>query len=105
METNNIIVINNDSYFSLGETTKLLQTGYGRTKFIELLKKWGVLLERSEPSQRMIKFGYMIYHKRIIDIPGKPGKVVPVTYVTIKGLDFLRRLFNSKLKSFKGAKK
>jgi phage antirepressor YoqD-like protein len=93
----NEITIDGNTYFSLGVTAKLLNTSYGRTRFMKLLREWGVLLNKSEPSQKMIDYGYMIYFPKPINIPGKKDKIVPVTYVTIKGLNYLQKLFNNKI--------
>ena len=93
----NKITIDDNTYFSLGETAKLLNTGCGRTRFMELLREWGVLLNKYEPSQKMIEYGYMIYFPKSINIPGKKDKIVPVTLVTIKGLNYLQKLFNNKI--------
>ena len=93
----NEITIDGNTYFSLGETAKLLNTGYGRTRFMELLREWGVLLNKYEPSQKMIDYEYMIYFAKPIKIPGKKEKIVTVTLVTIKGLYYLQKLFNNKI--------
>ena len=93
----NEITIDGNTYFSLGETAKLLNTGFGRTRFMELLREWGVLLNKYEPSQRMIRYGYMIYFPKSISIPGKKDKIVPVTYATINRLYYLQKLLKNRI--------
>jgi hypothetical protein len=93
----NKITIDDNTYFSLGESAKLLNTGFGRTRFMELLREWGVLLNKYEPSQKMIDYEYMIYFPKPIKIPGKKEKIVPVTLVTIKGLYYLQKLFRDRI--------
>lgn len=85
--------------FTLGECAKLLNLGFGRNVFISYLRKWMILMEdKNAPYQRMISNGYMEY--RLKQIETKSGKIlkIPTTLVTIKGLYYLEKVFNIKLK-------
>ena len=91
-----------EQLFTLGECAKLLNQGLGRNAIIIYLRKWKILMEgKNVPYQRMISNEYMEY--RLVKIETKNGEImrIPTTLVTIKGLYYLEKVFNNKLKTRK----
>ncbi|MCZ8157654.1 MAG: phage antirepressor KilAC domain-containing protein [Leptospira sp.] len=82
--------------FSFSAVAKILDIGKGRNDFIALLREMKILMKQSqfnEPYQIYIDQKYFVV---ICFINDNINRLMPVTYVTPKGLEWLYKLFNKK---------
>ena len=77
--------------FSIQETAKLTKFPGGEIKFFRWLREKGYLLKDNQPNQRYRDCGWFELEKATIHHT-KPKLVVPVTFVTIKGLAALEKV-------------
>ena len=61
--------------------------GCGRNKLFAFLRKNKILMDDNTPYQRFIKANYFEVREQII----RTGETIPVTYITGKGLNFIRK--------------
>jgi len=80
--------------FSIQETAKLTKFPGGEIKFFKWLREKGYLLKDNQPNQRYMDCGWFELEKATIH-QTKPKLVVPVTYVTIKGLYALEKVVHT----------
>ncbi|TGL99675.1 MULTISPECIES: phage antirepressor KilAC domain-containing protein [Leptospira] len=79
--------------FSLSSVAKILAIGKGRNEFIKLLREMKILVKRSqfnEPYQAYINQKYFVVY---CSKNNELNKLIPVTYVTPKGLEWLAKIF------------
>lgn len=84
-------VTHSDTSIQMGEAAKVLNMGIGRNNLFAFLRDKGILQKNNVPYQRYVKAGYFelseSYHashgKLMVDL---------TTYVTQKGLDYIRKL-------------
>lgn len=81
------IFINTDGLMSLGEFAKSI--GYGRNKFIELLKENKILMENRLPYQKFMKY----FNIKVTD---KNGIEFKSSLVNKKGVEYLTKKFGNK---------
>lgn len=62
--------------------------GVGRNKLFAFLRRQKILMDNNTPYQRFIKSNYFLVREQTI----QTGEIVPVTYITGKGLDYIRKL-------------
>ena len=87
--------ISGDNYQKVGEVAKIL--GYGRTTFFRILRERKLLMKDNTPYQQFIDRGYFVVKEK----PIKMGEQVinkPQTYITAKGIDYLDKLLQDKMK-------
>lgn len=82
--------------FTLNETAKHLRF-MGRNKLMKWMRDNHLLLNNNLPSQKMVDLGYMVIRFKKIDKHGVVKKTVPVTLVTFKGLESLRKRLRREL--------
>lgn len=86
-------VLNLDNLLSMGEVAKLLQLPFGRNKLFKKLRESGVLFaDSNEPKQKYIDEGLFVV-KEVI----KKKKAYVKTMVTQRGLEYIGRMFESKV--------
>lgn len=89
-------VANCDNLTSMGTVAKMLNKGLGRNKLFRFLRQKKVLMGWNLPYQKYVDRGYF----KVIEsaeIPSEDGHVelIFTTYVTQKGIDFIRKLLES----------
>lgn len=99
MRTEQVINIDGETLFTLGQASKLLNLGIGRNRLMKLFRTWGLLLRNNEPAQNLVDRKYMVYVLKEIPDRRNGTSQIPVTYVTIQGLAYLQRLINRKFQN------
>ena len=68
--------------------------GYGRNNLFKFLREKGILNRKNEPYRKYIDQGLFEIKesKYIVD---NEVKIKPTTYVTQKGLDYIRKILNN----------
>ena len=84
-------VASSESLLSMGEVAKTLNMGLGRNNLFLILRVKGILNFDNVPYQRYINAGYFKLVERAYDVNGNP-KVATTTYVSQKGLDYIRKV-------------
>lgn len=77
--------------FSIQVTAKLTKFPGGEIKFFRWLRDKGYLLKDNQPNQKYRDYGWFELDKATIHHT-KPKLIVPVTFVTIKGLAALEKV-------------
>lgn len=86
-------LFNADNLLSFNMAVKSLGKGIGRNKTMKDLRKRGVLLKKHNiPAQRFVDNGYFEV-KDVIKTNKFKTRVIPTTFVTPKGLDYLAKLY------------
>lgn len=84
-------VANTDSLLSMGEVAKTLNMGIGRNNLFALLRFKGILSFDNVPYQRFVNAGYFKLTERTYEVNGRT-KVATTTYVSQKGLNYIRKV-------------
>ncbi len=85
-------IANGNGCFTLNNTAKALQLGYGNITLFKKLREMGILNLDSSPKQEQVNAGHFkVIIKHINDSVGNK----PVTLVTSKGLVYLAKRFNA----------
>ncbi len=92
---------NDAPVFTLGQVCKIINYPFGRNIMIRNFQQWGILLKRNEPSERMKKTGYFIYHLHEYKTKSGVKMGEPVVLVRIEGVAFLKKYVKRKLAKIK----
>lgn len=84
-------VASSDSLLSMGQVAKTLNMGIGRNNLFALLRFKCILNFDNIPYQRFVNAGYFKLVEGTYNINGEP-KVSTTTYVSQKGLDYIRKI-------------
>lgn len=84
-------VASSESLLSMGEAAKTLNMGIGRNNLFALLRFKGILNFNNIPYQRFVNAGYFKLVEKAYDVNDEP-RVATTTYVTQKGLDYIRKI-------------
>ena len=88
------VVADSSTLLSMGDAAKLLNIkGIGRNTMFRVLRDRGVLQWDNVPYQRYVTTGYFEIKERYVD-QGYDVTVKKTTYVTQRGLDWLRKTLN-----------
>lgn len=81
-------ICNSNNCYDIGKFSKILAIkGMGRNNLFEWMKYKGILMKNNIPYQQHIKANHFIVKETVI----QTGEIVPVTYVTGKGLNYIRK--------------
>ena len=86
-------VVDSKSLLNVGQAAKVLNVkGIGRNNMFKVLREKGVLQYDNVPYQRFVSSGYFEVKEREVEINGI-CTVKVTTYITQKGLDWIRKMF------------
>ena len=91
-------VIDSTTVIGMKEVADILKVkGYGRNNLFKFLRENGILNRKNEPYRKYIEQGLFEIKesKYIVD---NEVKIKPTTYVTQKGLDYIRKILNKQNK-------
>ena len=89
-------IIESSTVISMKNVADILNIkGYGRNNLFKFLRNEGILNRRNDPYRKYIEQG-LFEIKESKYIVNNEVKVTPTTYVTQKGLDYIRKLFKEK---------
>ena len=91
-------VIDSTTVIGMKEAADILNVkGYGRNNLLKFLRENGILNRKNEPYRKYIEQGLFEIKesKYIVD---NEVKIKPTTYVTQKGLDYIRKILNKQNK-------
>ena len=91
-------VIDSTTVIGMKEVADILKVkGYGRNNLFKFLREQGILNRKNEPYRKYIEQGLFEIKesKYIVD---NEVKIKPTTYVTQKGLDYIRKILNKQNK-------
>jgi hypothetical protein len=83
--------------FTLGQVCKFINYPSGRNTMIKDFQKFGILLKRNEPSERMKTRRYFIYHLHEYKTNSGVKMGEPIALATIEGVAFLKKYIKRKL--------
>ena len=89
-------IIDSTTVIGMKEVADILKVkGYGRNNLFKFLRENGILNRKNEPYRKYIEQGLFEIKesKYIVD---NEVKIKPTTYVTQKGLDYIRKILNKK---------
>ena len=89
-------IIDSTTVIGMKEVADILKVkGYGRNNLFKFLREKGILNRKNEPYRKYIEQGLFEIKesKYIVD---NEVKIKPTTYVTQKGLDYIRKILNKK---------
>ena len=89
-------IIDSTTVIGMKEVADILNVkGYGRNNLFKFLREKGILNRKNEPYRNYIEQGLFEIKesKYIVD---NEVKIKPTTYVTQKGLDYIRKILNKK---------
>ena len=89
-------IIDSTTVIGMKEVADILKVkGYGRNNLFKFLRENGILNRKNEPYRKYIEQGLFEIkeNKYIVD---NEVKIKPTTYVTQKGLDYIRKILNKK---------
>ena len=89
-------IIDSTTVIGMKEVADILNVkGYGRNNLFKFLREKGILNRKNEPYRKYIEQGLFEIKesKYIVD---NEVKIKPTTYVTQKGLDYIRKILNKK---------
>ena len=89
-------IIDSTTVIGMKEVADILNVkGYGRNNLFKFLRENGILNRKNEPYRKYIEQGLFEIKesKYIVD---NEVKIKPTTYVTQKGLDYIRKILNKK---------
>ena len=91
-------IIDSTTVIGMKEVADILNVkGYGRNNLFKFLREQGILNRKNEPYRKYIEQGLFEIKesKYIVD---NEVKIKPTTYVTQKGLDYIRKILNKQNK-------
>ena len=86
-------LVESKDLFLIGDIAKLIDCGLGRNKMMARLRLDGILMSNNIPYQRYVDAGYFKIRERGYKNRYQETRVSMTTYVTQKGVDFLRRKY------------
>lgn len=91
-------IIDSTTVIGMKEVADILNVkGYGRNNLFKFLREKGILNRKNEPYRNYIEQG-LFKIKENKYIVNNEVKIIPTTYVTQKGLDYIRKILNKQNK-------
>lgn len=90
MDTNNL--------YPVGDAAKVLNLSFGEITMFDLLRRDKFLMSNNMPYQEYINAGYFVVRAKTYKKPDGSKKAYSQTYVTTKGLDWLRKKYSKDIK-------
>lgn len=90
--------VNSGSLLSMGEAARVLNfPGIGRNNLFKVLREANVLMLNGLPYQQHIELGRFEVKERILSFGSSQERITTQTYVTQKGLDYIRKLLEARM--------